>query len=421
MAKLLSSLVPEPGIRRVYALSNLINSFGFGLILPAMALYGTKVVHLSGTQVGLGMTIASAISLVTAIPLGDLADRYGPKELVSIGVLIQCVAALSYVFIDNFAEFIVVSTIDIVSFGGLASADGALMRRIGGEEAAAFRASIRALINLGLSFGLVGFGIAVSIGTTDAYKAIFLVNAVTFVTAWAVNRRLPRFEPLPVPPGGARWAALTDKAYVGYAALNGLLALQYSVLSLLLPLWIVERTNAPRWSISGIVLLNTILVTLLQVRVGKRVKTVTNGGTAMRRAGVVFLASCAAMGFAAGIPAWAALLLLTAAVGLHTLGELWHSSAAFALSFGLAPKHATGQYQGLAGIGAGIGAGAAPLLLLGLVLPHGRAGFIGLGVFFFLLGLTAPALARWGERTRISYEQPSGPAAVMVADAEGGR
>jgi hypothetical protein len=55
----------------------------------------------------------------------------------------------------------------------------------------------------------------VGIGTTDAYKAIFLVNALTFTGAWVFNQPLPRYEPLPKPPGGACWVALTDKAYVG--------------------------------------------------------------------------------------------------------------------------------------------------------------------------------------------------------------
>jgi len=419
LPNVLTSLVPEPGVRRVYAFSNLINSFGFGLILPAMALYGTRVVHLSSTDVGLAMTIAAAVSLVTAIPLGDLADRYGSKELVSAGLVVQCLAAVSYLFIDNFAEFLIVSMVDMISFGGLASADAALLRRVGGEDAAAFRAAIRALINLGLSLGLVGFAVAVSIGTTDAYKAIFLVNALTFVGAWVINQRLPRYEPVPKPPGGTRWLALRDKAYVSFAAVNGLMALQYSVLTLLLPLWIIEHTHGPRWSVSVIVLVNTIGVTLFQVRVGKNVKTVRNGGSALRVAGVIFLVSCAAMGLASGIPWWAALLVLLAAVALHTWGELWQSSGSFALSFGLSPKHATGQYLGLAGIGAGAGAGLAPILLLGLVLNQGRAGWIGLGIFFGLLGLAAPAIARWGERTRPSFVQSGEPApAAMAAESD---
>jgi predicted MFS family arabinose efflux permease len=401
-----ASLVPERGTPRRYALFQLVNSFGFGLILPAMALYGTRVVHISGPQVGLGMTIAAAVSLVTAVPLGDLADRYGPREMVSFGLVIQCLAALSYLFVRNFTEFMVVATVDTVSLGGLSAADGALLRRIGGENPAAFRASIRSLINLGLSLGLVGNAIAVQVGTASAYRALFLFNGLTFVAAFAVSWRLPRYEPLPKPAVAARWVALTDKAYAGFTALNGLMALQYPVLVLLLPLWIVAHTHAPRWSISVIVFLNTILVTLLQVRIGRQVKTVRNGGVALRRAGVLFLFSCSAMGLATGLPAWAALLLLGAAVVLHTLGEIWQSSGAFAVSYGLAAKHATGQYMGVARIGSGIGAGVAPLVLLGLVLPQGRAGWIGLAILFALLGLAAPALARWGERTRPPAEQP---------------
>jgi MFS family permease len=416
----LTSLVPEPGPRRMYALSNLVNSFGFGLILPAMALYGTRVVHLSSGQVGLGMTIAAVIALVTSVPMGDLADRYGPREMVSAGLVIQCLAALSYLFIGNFAEFLVVSTVDMVSFGGLVSADATLLRRIGGEDAAAFRSSIRALINLGMSLGLVGTGFAVQAGTANAYRALFFVNALTFAVAWVVNWRIPRYEPLPKPAAGARWVALTDRAFVGYATINGLMGLQFSVLTLLLPLWIVEHTHAPRWSVSVVVLLNTILVTLFQVPVGRNVKTVRNGGTALRRAGVIFLVSCSALGFATGLPAWAALLLLVAAVVLHTFGEIWQAAGSFALAFGLAPAHAQGQYQGLAGIGAGIGAGVAPALLLGVVLVQGRAGFVGLGIFLGLLGLAAPAIARWGERTRPASGQPAEPEAAAVPPSQPG-
>jgi MFS transporter len=414
----LTSLVPEPGPRRVYALSLLVNSFGFGLILPAMALYGTRVVHLTSSRVGLGMTIAAAIGLVTAVPTGDLADRYGPRELVSAGLVVQCLAALCYLFIGNFAEFLAVATLDLVSMGALLSANGALLRRVGGEDAAAFRASTRAIINLGMSLGLVGNGVAVQVGTAGAYRALFFVNALTFLAAWVINRRLPRYEPLPRPEAGPRWVALTDKAFVGYAALNGAMALQYSVLVLLLPLWVVDHTHAPRWSVSLLVLLNTILVTLFQVRVGQNVKTVRNGGSALLRAGVIFLVSCSAMGLATGLPAWAALLLLVAAVVLHTFGELWHSSGSFALAFGLAPAHAQGQYQGLAGIGAGVGQGAAPVLLLGLVLTQGRAGWLTLGLFLGLLGLAAPALARWGERTRPASAQPSEREPAMVVESE---
>jgi len=53
--------------------------------------------------------------------------------------------------------------------------------------------------------------------------------------------------------------------------------------------------------------------------------TLKQGGAALRRTGVIFLFSCSVMGLAAGIPAWAALLVMAAAIALRTYGE--HSSA----------------------------------------------------------------------------------------------
>jgi hypothetical protein len=176
--------------------------------------------------------------------------------------------------------------------------------------------------------------------------------------------------------------------------------MQYLVLALLLPVWVVFHTNAPRWTVSAFVIINTIIVVLFQVRVGKTVQTIMQGGAAYRRAGVLFLASCSAMGLAAGLPAWAALLLLAGAVVVHTLGELWQSSGMFALDFGLAPPHAQGQYQGLVSMGNFAGQALSPFVLIGVVLSGGRLGFVLLGAWFALLGLAAPAVARWGERTR---------------------
>ena len=129
---------------------------------------------------------------------------------------------------------------------------------------------------------------------------------------------------------------------------------------------------------------------------------------------MIFLVSCSAMGLATGIPAWAALLLLAAAAVLHTYGELWYSSGTFALDFGLAPEHAQGQYQGLVGMGNGAGQALSPFVLIGLVLAGGRLGFVLLGAWFTLLGLAAPAVARWGERTRPATPETESETAEQV-------
>jgi MFS family permease len=396
----LRSLVPERGPRRPYALSVLVTMFGFGLVMTATPLYATRIVGLSARQVGLGMTISGLVGLLAAVPVGDLADRRGPREVLRAAVLVQAVTAASYIFIHGFAEFVAVTTLSMLSMNAGMSADGALLRRLGGEEASAFRASTQAITNVGISVGAVGCGVAIQISTPAAYRALFAVNALTLIASWAILNRLPRYEPLPKPDEGPRWAALADRPFVAYTVLAGFMFMEYLVTVLLLPLWVVDHTHAPRWSVSLFLLINTVLVVLFQVRVGSRVKTVQQGGAALRRAGAIFLLSCSAMGFAAGLPGWAALLLLAAAVALHTYGELWHSAATYALDFGLPPEHAQGQYQGLVGIGTGGGQAAAPILLIGVCLSLGSAGWVGLGASFALVALTAPALAAWGARTR---------------------
>jgi len=351
--------------------------------------------------------------MIAAIPIGDLADRHGPRGVVRGTLLVQCLVTLCYVFIHGFAAFLIVVCLEMLCFDAAQAANGPLLRRVGGENAAAYRSVTRAIGNLGTSLGAVGCAIALQIGTPVALRTLIIVNTATFLVSWAVLGRLPHYEPLPKPKEQTgRWIALRDKPFVTYAALAGALSMQYWVLFLPLPLWVVGHTHAPRWSVPTFLIINTVLVIFLQVRVGRNVKSAQQGGTALRRAGVIFLLSCAAIGLAAGLPGWAALLLLVAAVVVHTVGELFYAAGSFALDFGLAPEHAQGQYQGLVGIGFSTGAAVAPILMIGLVLSLGRSGWIGLGVLFALLGLAAPAVARWGERTRPAPVAAAEPAPV---------
>ena len=62
-----------------------------------------------------------------------------------------------------------------------------------------FRSATHAITNVGISLGAVGCAIAVQIGTADAYRALIAVNALTFLGAWLVSARLPKYEPLPAP------------------------------------------------------------------------------------------------------------------------------------------------------------------------------------------------------------------------------
>jgi Major Facilitator Superfamily len=404
----LRSLVPAPRDQRVYLLAVLVNVYGTGLIITAMTLYAIKVVHLTPTRTGLAMTIAGLVSLLASMPAGRLADRAGPRDVYRVTLLVWAAAAAGYVFLaHSFVSFLIVTTVEGVALSSSSAADVALLRRVGGTDATTFRSQSTAVLNLGMSLGIATAGVAIELNTATAYRALLLGNGLSCLIGVAVLGWLPRYEPLDGAREESPFTALRDRAFVGYTLVSGAMYMQYFVLALLLPVWIVFHTNAPRWSVSAFVIINTLMVVLFQVRIGQRVQTLRQGGAAFRRAGVIFLVSCSAMGLATGLPAWAAMLLLAAAVIVHTSGELWQASGMFALDFGLAPPHAQGQYQGLVGMGNFAGQALSPFVLVGLVLSGGRLGFVLLGVWFALLGLAGPGVARWGERTR-----PPEPAAV---------
>lgn len=398
--RVVSSLVPEPGPKRLYSLATLINTFGTGLLMVSLPLYFTRVAKLSTAQVGIGLTLAATVTLLAGLPLGELADRKGPLEVAKAMLLVQCAATVGFLFIHNFAAFAVVASVDMVAGRAIMTAEGALLRRVAEDNAAAYRSSTHAITNLGFSLGFIVCGVAIQLGTPKAYHALIIVDAVSFLATWLLLRGMPRYDPLPRPATASRWDAASDRPFLAYTVLAAAFSLQFNVITLLLPLWVVDHTNAPRWCIPLSLVVNTVLIVLFQMRLGGDVQTIRQGGAAWRWAGVAFLLSCSVLAFAAGVPGWAALLVVVAAVALHTVGEIWHMAGGFAIRMGLAPAHAQGQYDGFLGIIGGIGSAAAPVLLLGAVLGNGRPGLIGLGVFFAATSMMMPLVVRWGERTR---------------------
>jgi hypothetical protein len=189
--------------------------------------------------------------------------------------------------------------------------------------------------------------------------------------------------------------------------IDSVFSIQLYILTVALPLWIVRQTSAPRWMISTVVVVNTIIVVTFQVRASKDIKTLRAGGAAFRRAGFALLASMAVISVTNHVPEFISIILLTAAIAIQTVGELWYSAGVFELSFGLAPAHAQGQYLGVFGMGAGLAGSVGPALLIGLCIDLGSPGWWITGALFAGAGLAAPPVVRWAERSR-NAEVPTG-------------
>src|SRR5439155_21842572 len=130
------------------------------------------------------------------------------------------------------------------------------------------------------------------------------------------------------PGAGPKLAVLRDKPYAVLTGLNTIMLLHVPMMTLAIPLWIVQRTDAPRWMVSALLVVNTVTVVLFQIRVARRVVDLRSAARSTRFAGVLLLAACVVFALTSlGLKAWIATVVLLAAALLQAAGEMAQSAA----------------------------------------------------------------------------------------------
>jgi hypothetical protein len=391
----------RPGPPGLLALSQLTSTIGDGLYYVCSALYFTRIVGLSPAQFALGITVAATIAVLSGIPMGHLADRWGPRG-VAIGLNVVAGAAIaSFLFTRSFGAFVVAATVYAVCSRGAQSARQALLAGLVDKvEVTRVRAYVISMLNVGLGVGAALGGLALLADTRTGYLAAFAVDAASFVAAAAVLARLPSL-PGTRTDGGRRvgLAVIRDRPYMVIAFINMILVLHFTLMDVALPLWVVEHTAAPRWMVAGVFVLNTAAVVAFQVRVARHIAGMGSAVRFVRSAGVFLLASCAVFATSAvGSSAWLASALLLAAAALMVVGEMRQTVGTTEISFGLAPPGLYGQYQGLFGMGVTTAQAVGPILLTSLIVYGGPAGWLVLGGLFFAAGLAMGPAVQWAQR-----------------------
>ena len=421
MQQIIGRFVPPPGPGRVLAFAQLASSIGFGGFLVCSALFFIRVVGVSTSQVGLGLTLAWAAGAFAGVPLGALADRRGPKGTTVLLAVATAAAVAMFLVVRSFVPFVLVAAVWASCHSGLSAAQQALLAGlVDPDRRTEIRAFVQSMTNAGLAIGAALGGLALQYDTEGAYLTVFALDAVGFLITALVLLRLPSVPPAPEGTAGEpKLAVLRDRPYALVSLVNAVMMLYMPMLSLIMPLWIVQRTDAPRWIVSALMVINMLTVVIFQVRVAGRVNGLRAASRFVRLSGAVMLASCAVFAVSAhGRSAWGAALVLIGAAILQVVGEMLLASGAWEISFGLAPSHRQGQYQGFFGMGAPVARTLGPLLLTTLILGWGTPGWLILGATFLIAGCAMAPAVRWAEGQRRAAEVPpsADPASGPTAD-----
>ncbi|WP_372444893.1 MFS transporter [Streptomyces coffeae] len=322
----------------------------------------------------------------------------------------------SFLAIRSFWPFLVAACCYAVAQSGLGAARQALLAGlVAPGERTGVLAHVQSTVNAGLAVGAGLGGIALYSGTRCGFLTVFAVDAVSFLAGALVLRRLPAVTPVSLARGPAL-AVLRDRPFTLITLLNAVLLLRMPLLSLGIPLWISEHTQAPEWLVSALFLLNTLAVAAFQVRAARGVTSMGTAVSAVRRSGWILLLSCVVFAVsAAGVPVWVVASVLLAGAVLHVVGEMLHSAGSWQIAFGLAPDGRVGEYQGFFGTGLTVARTAGPLLLTALLVTWGVPGWLLLGGLFVAASYAMGPAVRWAERSR-----PAAPASAPsgTPDAE---
>jgi MFS family permease len=388
LRELLNRIIPQERTFRILAGSTLINTFGNGLFMTVDVIYFTTVVGLSPAQVALALSIAGALAMTLSVPSGHIADRFGPRNIAAIAVALEGVAMAGLVFVHSFIPFLLIHIV----MGALAvvaqTTHMATIAKLGGEESRVrIRAYQRAVTNLGISIGTLFAGIGLAINDPTVYKALLLGDAMTCVLAGLLYMKLPFISPTVERGDPFSFEAMKDRVFLGATLSNSFMSLHFIIQSVAIPLWVVRETNAPRWWVSVLMLINTIAVVIFQVAASKSSKTLLGGVKAYRNASLFISLACILYAYAQGMNAVMAALLLTLGMASHIVGELIGSAGSWAIGFGLADENHQGQYQGVWGLSWGLSGTIGPALVTALVIGMGISGWWILAAIFATNGV----------------------------------
>ncbi|WP_250301011.1 MFS transporter [Streptomyces sp. A 4/2] len=425
----LRETLPASGPARRLGGLALVQSLGLGIFLTSSAVFFTRTIGIPAQRVGLALSVAGLCGLVCTVPIGRLADRHGPRRVLTANFLLASACFTAYCLVENFAGFAAVACAVAVLENSASALQASLTNDlVGADQRLRVSAQMRSLFNLGFLGGAALAGVALAADSATALYAMFLATAaiqlvsVALLLGLKTPVKVPAGTPARAPeeiladvdtserPDGEeaggllRNSALRDVRYVAVALACGALELYNPLLTVGLPLWIVTSTDAPALMVSALLTLDTVLVLLFQVTVSRGARTPAGAARMLRRAGWLLGASCLVFALSGNHGRLFDSAVLLGGVLILACGELYQASAGWGLSFGLARPDRQGEYQAVFSLGRGLQQFTGPWLMTSLIVGAAVTGWLVLAALFILLGLCAPPLVRDLEKARARTE-----------------
>jgi MFS family permease len=382
---------PSPLAGRL-SVQSVFYAVGDGTFMTASAVFFTQIVGLSAAQVGLGITVAGVVSFLVAVPAGKLADRFGPQRMWALGAVGTGSMYAVWPFIDGFMAFLAMSVVlEAVNSSGGAGRGAYVLDVLPRDERVKGQAYMYSALNLGFTAGAALGGVALAFDNDQVVRmlpwltaALMLVNAA-WITRLPKAAHQPRPSALEVAVEGVLEdvaddrqvpGALRNVGYLSTSFFGGVLATNQVLLQIVIPLWLVEATDAPRVLLAWLFGTNTVMCIFLPMAAARGVRDVSSALRATRISSVFFVGSCLITLVTHDTVGWVTIALVWLGHVTVTGAELYLSAAGWAFESELSDPDRRGEYQGAGNLGSTLGYVWAPAVYTFLAMEWGGPGWL---------------------------------------------
>ena len=383
-AALLRQARPPSPLAGRLAVQSLLFALGEGTFMTGSAVFFTQIVGLSAAQVGLGLTLAGIAAFLAALPMGKLVDRFGPKKMWAVSAAGQAAMFAVWPFITDFQGYV-------------AMAVG--MEVIGALGGAAHGAYTIDVLPPGRA-GEVARRTCTPRSTSASPSARCSAASRWPSTPTTCSTRCPGSPPRsswstpPRSPGcrGPRTTTappeerkvkvpgpgpLRNPGWLLTTFFGGVFWTNQVLLNIVIPLWLVEETDAPRVLLAFLFGTNTVMCIFLPMVAARGVNDVPTALRAVRVSSTFFVVSCLITLATHDTVGWVTIALVWLGHVTVTGAELYLSAASWSFEAELMDPRQRGAYQGAAELSGTLGRVWAPALYTFLAMNWGAARLAG--------------------------------------------
>ena len=322
-----------------------IDRLGTNLIIPFLAIYVTQRFDAKITQVGLIYTIFAVSSGVGNVLAGALADRFGRRFTLLLGLTCAATARAALGIATDFTGLYTAA-----GFAGLFGAIGwpaqlAMTADLLDPQKRAKGFGIqRVVINSTFALGPLAGGF---FGPRIGYLPLFILDALTsYFVALVVFSKLPETRPRNRVDAPSETFAQTlagygrvlqDRTFLGFILISILTVSAFMQMSTTLSVYLVKFQQMPESFFGALVMLNALMVVFFQIPVTHRVSKLPLLGV-MIAGNALYLVGFGSYGLSPSVP------LFILAMVLITLGEMLVIPTSQALTALLAPADMRARY-----------------------------------------------------------------------------